>query len=592
VYANFFGLRELPFNNTPDPRFFYPTPDHEEALATLIYAVSEAKGFVLLTGEVGTGKTLLSRLMLRHFQDQIAFAVINHSCLSAQDMLSMIGVEFDLDLKHDDTPALMIRRLQDFLLAKFASNMPTVLILDEAQNLPRDAFEMLRTIGNLEADDAKLLQVLILGQPELRQRFMAQDMRQLHQRVFRSFHLPALSRELCGNYIRHRLQVAGGGDVFDAAAHALIYEASQGLPRLINTICDNAMLSAYSADQKKIDGPFLKTVLVQMTPPGSLETVPAPQHSVIGERVPKIGTPTRTPAAERPVREIRREPLRILEPVERVRYAEPASPAPPPAAPPARRAQKKREAAKIEAALATLDRRVQESEAVIAGLKRQGGETCRTVERMEQRFSQWVSDHDGRLKALMRQSSDVAARAERVEVELAQSRHHQAAVLRQVTSLQEDVQRARQATAEDFERAMKKMEQAEERSEAALKRMTRAEKHITRLEARLRRSRRAAASPSGKKPAEPTTTPPAVEVPAAPASIDMSERLRELMNRSQSSMAELRRVIHDCECEKERAEEVLPPQPDPDQSPERLATPSERLASAITDLAETMSPTA
>lgn len=267
MYAEFFGLRELPFNNTPDPRFFYSTPDHEEALASLAYTVQERKGFVLLTGEVGTGKTLISRLMLRQFGSRIAFAHINHAVPSATDLLEAICAELEINVEPGSTIAKVIRRLHDFLLARFAQDVPVVLVLDEAQNLPDEAFELIRTIGNLEADDAKLLQIVIVGQPELQERFASPQLRQLRQRVFRSFHLSALNRSSTGAYIRFRMEVAGGGklNVFDNEAVDRIFEYSQGLPRLINTLCDNALLSAYSADRKNIDGRFLQGVVDQLT---------------------------------------------------------------------------------------------------------------------------------------------------------------------------------------------------------------------------------------------------------------------------------------------------------------------------------------
>jgi type II secretory pathway predicted ATPase ExeA/predicted nucleic acid-binding Zn-ribbon protein len=287
VYAKYFGLRELPFNNTPDPRFFYPTPDHEEALATLLFAVGEGKGYVLLTGETGTGKTLISRLMLRHFDGRVAFATVNHAVESAHDLLHLVCAELEIDVRGDETTAQLIHTLQTFLLDRFAARVPVVLLLDEAQNLPRDAFELLRTIGNLESDDAKLLQVVILGQPELRARFQAADMRQLRQRLFRTFHLPALNRQQCGAYVRHRLHVAGAAaEVFDDSAIDSIHRHTGGLPRQINTLCDNALLSAYSADRTTIDGPFVESVVRQMMPidgieaalPGLHETTdPAPE---------------------------------------------------------------------------------------------------------------------------------------------------------------------------------------------------------------------------------------------------------------------------------------------------------------------------
>lgn len=267
MYGDFFKFRELPFNNTPDPRFFFSTPDYEEALATLVYATRERKGFALLTGEVGTGKTLLTRMMLRQFRTRVSFATINHAVANPQDLMESICTEFELPCPAGATQTQLVRRLHDFLLTQFAQNLPVVLILDEAQNLPIEAFEQLRMIGNLEADDAKLLQIVIVGQPELRYRFRSPQMRQLSQRLFRSFHLPALDCSHAEKYIQHRLSVVSDDDaesIFAPDALAVIYQASKGLPRLINTICDNALLSAYSADRKTIDGPFVESVLRQL----------------------------------------------------------------------------------------------------------------------------------------------------------------------------------------------------------------------------------------------------------------------------------------------------------------------------------------
>jgi type II secretory pathway predicted ATPase ExeA len=267
MYASFFGLRELPFNNTPDPRFFFSTPDHEEALASLIYAIAEGKGFVVLTGEVGAGKTLVTRLMLRHFGTGIAFASVNNSQVNANELLHTVCSEFNIDAPSNATNVELTRMLQDFLLSSFAMNKPVVLMLDEAQALTREAFEQIRMIGNLEADDAKLLQIVIVGQPELKEMFEANDMRQLRQRLFRSFHLGALTRSQTEGYIFHRLSVAGATfpeKILSASAIDAIYDYSQGLPRLINTLCDNAMLSSYAADTNEIDGPFIKNVIAQM----------------------------------------------------------------------------------------------------------------------------------------------------------------------------------------------------------------------------------------------------------------------------------------------------------------------------------------
>ena len=283
MYADFFGLRELPFNNTPDPRFFYSTPDHEEALASLVYAVQQRKGFVLLTGEVGAGKTLISRMMLRSFETSIAFANINHSLHSAADLMESLCAEFELPVESGMTHTQLMRLLHDFLLAKFAQNIPVVLVLDEAQNLPIAAFEQLRMIGNLEADDAKLLQIAIVGQPELQRLFQSPELRQLKQRIFRTFHLTALDRKSTEGYIRYRLSVAGakGVDLFGASAIDKVYEVSRGLPRLINTICDNAMLSAYSCDQREIDVSLVESVVTQMMSTGEISEGSVAPHSAV-----------------------------------------------------------------------------------------------------------------------------------------------------------------------------------------------------------------------------------------------------------------------------------------------------------------------
>jgi type II secretory pathway predicted ATPase ExeA len=268
MYAPFFELREVPFQNTPDPRFFYSTADHDEAVASLIYAVRQRQGFVLLTGEVGAGKTLVTRMMLRHFENRICFANVHHPIRNGEELLEAMGVEFGLAVKEGAPHAHRLRALHDHLFEQLAQSVPVVLVLDEAQNLPLEAFEQLRALGNLEADNAKLIQVVLVGQPELQRLFLSPSLRPLCQRLFRRFHLRALSRADTEGYIRHRLQVAGGRnlDLFDSRAIDAVHRASHGLPRLINTICDNAMLSAYGEGRRVIDGPFLESVVEQLIP--------------------------------------------------------------------------------------------------------------------------------------------------------------------------------------------------------------------------------------------------------------------------------------------------------------------------------------
>lgn len=255
MYCAHFGLHRPPFNNTPDPTFYLSTPEHEEALATLKYATTQRKGFVLVTGEIGAGKTLLARLFLRHMERAGDVAVISHTSLNGAQLLSAICSEFQLHPPAEANTLQLTERLHNFLLQQFARNRFVVVVVDEAQNLTDESFEELRMLGNLEADDAKLLQVCILGQPELAQRFRQPSLKQLDQRLFRRFHLPSLSRDLTHNYIAHRLKIAGcqREDLFTAAAIDVIHQASRGTPRLINQLCDNALLAAYAENAQQVD---------------------------------------------------------------------------------------------------------------------------------------------------------------------------------------------------------------------------------------------------------------------------------------------------------------------------------------------------
>ncbi len=267
MYFEFFGLTTSPFNNTPDPRFFYNTPDHEEALASLLYAVEERKGFVLVSGEVGAGKTLLSRIVLNKLSNNVKSALITHTRLTGAELLASICREFEIDLKGKSSAAEYMRALEDFLLEQYARNKLAVVIIDEAQNLPFEALEELRMLGNLEADDAKLLQVLLLGQPEVQEAFRHPALKQTYQRLFRTFHLKALDRKLTQGYIEHRLEIAGlqrGKRIFDIRALDAIFEYTEGTPRLINQICDNALLAAYSDSKKIVTAEMIRDVIDQM----------------------------------------------------------------------------------------------------------------------------------------------------------------------------------------------------------------------------------------------------------------------------------------------------------------------------------------
>ena len=249
MYEQFFGLRELPFSLTPDPRFLWLSDTHEEGLSALYYGITRRKGFVLLTGEVGTGKTTLLRAVLERIPAETETALIlNTADLSPLDLLKLVGTELGIPLSTATSKADYLIALNRFLLGRLDRGLNTVLVIDEAQNLTQAALEEVRLLSNLETDTEKLLQIILTGQPELLEKLSDPSLRQLRQRIAIEHHVEGLQPDEIHPYLRHRIEVAGGKyeDLFEAGVEPVFYSATVGCPRLVSLLADRALLAAYS----------------------------------------------------------------------------------------------------------------------------------------------------------------------------------------------------------------------------------------------------------------------------------------------------------------------------------------------------------
>jgi general secretion pathway protein A len=254
VYTEFFGLNEKPFAITPDPRYLYMSVRHADALAHLIYGISESGGFIQLTGEVGTGKTTLIRSLLEQLPAKAEIALILNPQLSRLEFLQVICQELRIPAAADDSVRARVDALNGYLLRAYAEARRIVLIVDEAQALTPELLEQIRLLTNLETPKKKLLQIILIGQPELRDLLARPEMRQVAQRITGRYHLEPLSKEDTALYVNHRMKVAGAQrDVFTPAAIRLLYRRSRGIPRLINVVADRALLAGYTRDQRVVD---------------------------------------------------------------------------------------------------------------------------------------------------------------------------------------------------------------------------------------------------------------------------------------------------------------------------------------------------
>ncbi len=259
MYAQFFGLKKEPFSIAPDPRYLFMSERHREALAHLLYGVKGGGGFVLLTGEIGAGKTTVCRCFLEQIPRRCNVAYIFNPKLTVSELLKSVCDEFRIPYQHQgpgvETVKDYLDPLNEFLLKTHAVGQNNVLIIDEAQNLSADVLEQLRLLTNLETSERKLLQIILIGQPELRTMLAQPELEQLAQRVIARFHLAALSEDETAQYITHRLMVAGSvkGRLFDNSAMQRVHELSRGVPRRINLLCDRALLGAYTEGKSRVD---------------------------------------------------------------------------------------------------------------------------------------------------------------------------------------------------------------------------------------------------------------------------------------------------------------------------------------------------
>jgi len=262
MYEAFYGLKEKAFNLNPDPEYFYMSREHENAYVHLEYAIRESKGFAVITGEVGSGKTTLINYLLYKLRLDINIGLITNTNIPAPQFLKAICREFEIDVDVREKVDIM-EIFQDFLLERYAQNERVLLIIDEAQNISPEAMEEIRMLSNLEAEKSHLIQIILIGQPELKYKLQRNDLKQFAQRVSTHYHINGLNKDEVNNYIRYRLKVgeAKNLDIFNEDAIELIYRHALGIPRIINVICDTALVYGYADGIKIIDKGLIETVI-------------------------------------------------------------------------------------------------------------------------------------------------------------------------------------------------------------------------------------------------------------------------------------------------------------------------------------------
>src|SRR5205085_2455400 len=262
MYLEYYGLKECPFSLTPDPRYIFKTESHLEVLATVKYGVDQNKGLIVVSGEVGCGKTTILRAALATFDDEVLAVYIFNPFLTAAEFFEQLAAEMDLRLPRSVTKPELLAAMGRLLAERHAEGLRTVLVVDEAHGLPTSLLEEIRLLMNFETNSEKLLQVVLCGQPELAETLSRPQLRQLKQRISLRAAIKPLSVFEINKYIRFRLKQAGAENVglFDNAAVKLIGQVSQGIPRIINNVCDNALLYAYAANTDLITREIVEEV--------------------------------------------------------------------------------------------------------------------------------------------------------------------------------------------------------------------------------------------------------------------------------------------------------------------------------------------
>ncbi len=272
MYEEFYGLREKPFNLTPNPAYIFWSSGHEHAYTHLEYAIRENKGFGVITGEVGSGKTTLINYLLHKIPAELHVGLINQTDIDPEQFIRMICAEFDLE-PGDGSKSGRLQVFQDFLLQTYAAGRRAVLIVDEAQNLPGKTIEELRMLSNLESEQEHLIQIILVGQPELKEKLRRRNLRQFTQRVTVHAHLGNLSAADVSRYVHHRLRVAGAPEpekIFTPDALEALHLYSRGVPRLINILCDTALVFGFADEQRVIDRQVIMEVMASRKSGGIL----------------------------------------------------------------------------------------------------------------------------------------------------------------------------------------------------------------------------------------------------------------------------------------------------------------------------------